>query len=546
MKNFLSSTKGKIIAGAVTLLVIAGVIVLIILLNTGYRNIRVADLTGTSRVTSMLSVADAYKGQNLVSGDNVEVLEKSSLTLSLDSDKHVVANELTKFSLEAFGAAGKDSRTIIHLEKGTISNEIDNKLLPSESYVVESPNASMSVRGTIFTVNVFFDSEGLCHTVAEVEQGVVELTEKGTDKVKTLNAGESASVISRVENIENSSVNSGSNSNNINPGQPVNREYVFNDPEILAVEQAIETYLNGGELDTTNFDRITSLKIYGNIAFVKFEDVNVCGKGINPIVNSYIQKTLSYKQKTGEKEVVYEMNSLTNLDFLPQMNNLRVLHVVHGNLNDISGVVKFPNLVDLTLDYNDISDISQLAHLNKLNNLQLSLNHISDISPLENLQELKSLTLDSNEISDISCLSKLTELTILAVETNEISDISPLKNLTKLSSLFLGNNNITDITVVKNMSELSCLSFYDNNISDISPVSSLTKLESLYFFNNNISDISALSGLKLLDTVFLSLNPITDYSPLYNLPNVKYVYVGSVGDDKLQEIQQAMPGVVVS
>ena len=196
MKNFLSTTKGKIIAGAVTLLLIAGVIVLIILLNTGYRIIRVADLTGTSRVTSMLSVSDAFKGQNLVSGDNVEVLEKSSLTLALDSDKHVVASELTKFSVEAFGAEGKDTRTIIRLETGTISNQIDNKLLPSESYVVESPNASMSVRGTIFTVNVFFDNAGLCHTTVEVKEGTVELTEKDTGKVKTLNAGQKANVVS--------------------------------------------------------------------------------------------------------------------------------------------------------------------------------------------------------------------------------------------------------------------------------------------------------------------------------------------------------------
>ena len=197
MKNFLSSTKGKIIAGAVTLAVIAGVVVLIILLNTGYRNIRVADLTGTSRVTSLLSVSDAFKGQNLKSGESVDVFEKSNLTLALDSDKHVVANELTKFSLEAFGAAGKDSRTVIHLEKGSISNQIDNKLLPSESYVVESPNASMSVRGTIFSVNVFFDSEGLCHTTVEVKEGTVELTEKDTGKVKTLNAGQKANVVSR-------------------------------------------------------------------------------------------------------------------------------------------------------------------------------------------------------------------------------------------------------------------------------------------------------------------------------------------------------------
>ena len=197
MKNFLSSTKGKIIAGAVTLALIAGVVVLIILLNTGYRNIRVADLTGTSRVTSMLSVSDAYKGQNLVSGDNVEVFEKSSLTLALDSDKHVVASELTKFSVEAFGAEGKDSRTIIRLETGTISNQIDNKLLPSESYVVESPNASMSVRGTVFTVNVYYDNNGRCHTSVEVKEGTVELAEKDTGKVKTLNAGQKAKVVSR-------------------------------------------------------------------------------------------------------------------------------------------------------------------------------------------------------------------------------------------------------------------------------------------------------------------------------------------------------------
>ena len=197
MKNFLSSTKGKIIAGAATLAVIAAVVVTVILLNTGYRSIRVADLTGTSKVTSGLSVADAFKGQNLVSGDKVEVFEKSTLTLALDSDKHVVANELTKFSLEAFGAAGKDSRTIIHLEKGTISNEIDNKLLPSESYVVDSPNASMSVRGTVFSVNVYYDNSGRCHTGVEVKEGAVELTDKDTGKVKTLTAGQSANVISR-------------------------------------------------------------------------------------------------------------------------------------------------------------------------------------------------------------------------------------------------------------------------------------------------------------------------------------------------------------
>ena len=261
MKNFLSSTKGKILAGAVTLLLIAGVVVLIILLNTGYRNIRVADLTGTSRVTSMLSVSDAYKGQNLVSGDNVEVFEKSSLTLALDSDKHVVASELTKFSVEAFGAEGKDSRTIIHLEKGTISNQIDNKLLPSESYVVESANASMSVRGTIFTVNVFFDNNGRCHTAVEVKEGTVELTEKDTGKVKTLNAGQKANVVSRTNREPDRIPTTSSDIKPVgdNTGSPVQKltfgdfEYIYNETlggiEITKYKGNAETVSVPAEID---------------------------------------------------------------------------------------------------------------------------------------------------------------------------------------------------------------------------------------------------------------------------------------------------------
>lgn len=529
MKNFLSSTKGKIIAGAVTLLVIAGVVVLIILLNTGYRNIRVADLTGTSRVTSLLSVSDAFKGQNLKNGESVEVFEKSTLTLALDSDKHVVAQELTKFSLEAFGTAGKDSRTIIHLEKGTISNEIDNKLLPSESYVVESPNASMSVRGTVFSVNVFFDNEGLCHTVVEVEQGVVEFVEKGTgnDEIKTLNAGDKAEVVSRVDemNNENSSVNSGSNSNNINPGQPVNREYVFNDPEILAVEQAIETYLNGGELDTTNFDRITSLDIYGNIAFVKFEDVFVCGKGKEARINGKTDTsmTIAYEQETGTKEISADLNSLTNLDFLQYMSNLRYLTFSGGKINDISAVTKIRGLNSLSLNYNDISDIS----------------------PLANLPDLVSLELLGNKISDISALSNCTKLMTLSLCYNEISDISALSDLKNMSSILLDRNNISDISIVENMPNLSYLSLDGNNITDISYVSSLTNLSYLSFNHNNVSDISALSKINSLQIANMYRNPITDYSPLYNLPNLLSAAVGPFSDDKLQEIQQAMPGVTV-
>ena len=106
MKNSFATLKGKIIAGAVTLAIIAAAVVIGISLNKGYRTVRVDELTGVTMVTARDAVSEAFKGQNLKSGDAVAVGENADLTLALDSDKHVYAKELTRFRLEAAGAAG--------------------------------------------------------------------------------------------------------------------------------------------------------------------------------------------------------------------------------------------------------------------------------------------------------------------------------------------------------------------------------------------------------------------------------------------------------
>lgn len=581
MKNFLTSTKGKIIAGAATLVVIAAAVITVILLNRGYRNIRVVDLSGTTKVSSGASVSEAFEGRNLKNGDKVSVGEKSDLTLALDSDKHVIATELTKFRLEAVGVSGKDSRTVIRLETGCITNEIDNKLLPSESYVVESPNATMSVRGTIFTVEVFFDSEGLCHTVVEVSEGVVELEEKGTgnNQVKTLNTGEKSEVVSRVEqeNNEIPSTNGGDTPNNMLPGQPVNRNYTYNNPEILAVEQAIETFLNDGALDTTNFDRITSLKIYGNVVFAKFDDESVCGKGAEPRAIYSLPRiegsddegslVITYRKETGETQDNSNFNSLTSLDFLSEMKGLKSLSIIGGKITDISAISELSELTELNLDrnkisdisaissltklsvfrasYNQISDISALVNLKTLTVLGLGNNRISDISILSNLTMLTSLNLGENQISDISTLSNLKELTYLNIAANQISDISILSNLTMLTSLSISDNRISNISIVSNLTELTELFMDNNNISDISYVSSLTKLTYLYFANNNISDISPISGLKSLQFLHISNNPFSDYSPLYGLTNLISITLSGASEEVIQEIKQSSPDVSI-
>ncbi len=281
MKSFLSSTKGKVIAAGITVLLIAAVVLLIVLNSTGYRSIQIADLNGTTKITAGLSVTEAVKGQNLRSGNAVSVGEGSDLTLALDSDKHVYAAERTEFRLEAFGKAGKNSKTIIYLEEGSVLNEIDEKLLDSETYVVNTPNSTMAVRGTTFGVSVSFDEDGFCYTVVDVIEGevvVTELDEDGnpTDRVETLLADESTEIITKIERDDSGSTKSDSSSSETD--FEYHDEKVFDDPEAIAVQNAIEAYFNGAALDTTNFDRVTSLYIAGNCAVVELDGYRY-GKG---------------------------------------------------------------------------------------------------------------------------------------------------------------------------------------------------------------------------------------------------------------------------
>lgn len=196
MKSFLTTTKGKVIAGILTVAVVAAVIVAVIFMNSGYRTIAVEALNGTTSVTNSGSTSDAYVGQHLQSGDDVSVKSQSDLTLGLDSDKYVYAKENTHFWVEALGKSNS-TRTTIKLEEGSSLCRIDNKLKADESFEVETPNSTMSVRGTVFKTESYIDETGDRYTVVDVFEGAVYVQVKmesgaNTEESRLLNAGERA------------------------------------------------------------------------------------------------------------------------------------------------------------------------------------------------------------------------------------------------------------------------------------------------------------------------------------------------------------------
>ena len=87
----------------------------------------------------------------LISDDKVEVNENSFLELLCDSDKHICAEENTGFVIDSDGNE-KDGYITIELLYGKALFTIDNKLPKDSSFDVKTPNATLSVRGTEFSV----------------------------------------------------------------------------------------------------------------------------------------------------------------------------------------------------------------------------------------------------------------------------------------------------------------------------------------------------------------------------------------------------------
>ncbi|MCR5310064.1 MAG: FecR family protein [Lachnospiraceae bacterium] len=151
------------------------------------RTIEAEELEGSVTATSEGNTIKVVVGEHLESGQTVETGEESYVTLLLDSDMHVIAFANTRFNLVAEGS-GKATKTHFELETGDLQSTIDRKLEDGESYEVSTPNAVMSVRGTIFTVSVFMVDGKPC-TYLWVHEGVVEVTPKEGDG-ETFNAVE--------------------------------------------------------------------------------------------------------------------------------------------------------------------------------------------------------------------------------------------------------------------------------------------------------------------------------------------------------------------
>ena len=170
------SRKNKMIVISIValFLVVTAIVIAMVFLNKkeSYRIIKVYEIAGEAKVTrDGIGEMDVYQDMVLESGDKV-VLASGEMTLRLDDDKYVYVEPDTEFTLVATGDSA-NSKTSIELNRGAITNDIQNSLSEEASSEINTPNSNMAVRGTVFRVYMYYEN-GVRYTKVSVFDGKVD------------------------------------------------------------------------------------------------------------------------------------------------------------------------------------------------------------------------------------------------------------------------------------------------------------------------------------------------------------------------------------
>lgn len=172
----------KIIIPAAVIIVAAAAIITAVLLSgkEEYRLIKVNSFEGNVAVQRENSGSiDVFNGMKLVSRDSVNVMASSFLDLLADDDKHICAEENTGFILNSSGTS-KEGYLTIELLYGKALFTIENKLNENSFFEVKTPNATLSVRGTSFSVEYNIATG---ETIVEVFEGKVWASYYGKEQI---------------------------------------------------------------------------------------------------------------------------------------------------------------------------------------------------------------------------------------------------------------------------------------------------------------------------------------------------------------------------
>ena len=189
------------------------------------------------------------------------------------------------------------------------------------------------------------------------------------------------------------------------------------------------------------------------------------------------------------------------------------INISGKNIADLTGLDKFPLLVDLKAGNNNLASVD-LSKLTLLTNLDLSGNQLTNLNLAANTA-LLTLNVASNQLQSLN-VSANTLLTSLNVSGNQLTGLNLAANLALLS-LDVSSNALTNLDLHNNIL-LTSLKVYGNSLVTLN-ISGLKALLTLNLVNGVNSIDTVLKTLTIPATAVVQ-NLISDGVALTNWLNV--------------------------
>ncbi len=302
------------------------------------------------------------------------------------------------------------------------------------------------------------------------------------------------------------------------------------------------TYFNANNCSCNDYSGLAGLINVENFCWQNSRTLLDLEKLIDAIANL---EHINYMDLHGN-----DFSDISSLSKLKSKQTMTSINFWGGNVNDISVISEFENLITFQVPYNKVQDITPIKNLKKLKTVIARNNQITNLDGLKvnQLESLTTLDLKTNQLTSIEGINAINSIQTLGLYGNP--ELTDEKIKTTISSLTNLVNFSANISAIKDIETIYTLDFYgtditteelmllkgsklaqtvqkvnlvDTTIENLDAFSDCTSLTSISLYgNSNLQDVSGIANIKSLRTISLGkCSKLTDISVLEELlPNV--------------------------
>lgn len=208
------------------------------------------------------------------------------------------------------------------------------------------------------------------------------------------------------------------------------------------IEQAVRLALKKGAADEISEQEllsITELYVFGDKAAADekiFKEYN----------NSYVNNDGTIRR-----------GSISVLDDLTKLKNLRRVSLCYQNIIDVTPLAKLVYLEVVDLHHNPIQDVSPLAQLPSLSSLIIFDTHISDLTALRSCSHFSLVDAGYTQIRSMSALEGLSSLRALSMRKAPLQSLEGIKAFPLLEQVYLSETQLLDLSPLLDLPRLQLI-----------------------------------------------------------------------------------------